>query len=102
MRRLLLLSALLATNTACTPMPPPKAHTTTPFPPRLAQCQPEPGQRFVGQTASEAVVKQAMAATGAKAVRVIKPGMMVTMDFRDDRLNLDVDEHGVIVSVRCG
>ena len=102
MRRLLLLTTLLATSTACTPMTPPKANTTTPFPPRVMRCQPEPGQSFIGQKVTEDVVARVLAATGATGVRVIKPGMMVTMDFRDDRLNLDVDEHGVIVSVRCG
>ncbi|MFT3897549.1 MAG: I78 family peptidase inhibitor [Thermomonas sp.] len=101
MKRLLLLSALLATSTACTPMPP-KAKATTPFPPRLAQCQADPGQGFVGQVASEDVVEQAKTATGANSVRVLKPGMAATMDFRDDRLNLMLDEHDMIVKVSCG
>jgi hypothetical protein len=98
---MLLLAALLATSTACTPMPP-KAKATTPYPPRLAQCQADPGQRFVGQAASEDIVEQAKTATGANSVRVLKPGMAATMDFRDDRLNLHLDEHDVIVQVSCG
>jgi hypothetical protein len=98
---MLLLAALLATSTACTPMPP-KAKATTPYPPRLAQCQADPGQRFVGQAASEDIVEQAKTATGANSVRVLKPGMAATMDFRDDRLNLHLDEHDVIVKVSCG
>ena len=93
--------ALLATSTACTPMPP-NAKPSKPFPPRLAQCQADPGQQYIGQTASDEVVAQAKAATGANSVRVLKPGMAATMDFRDDRLNLNLDEHGVIVSVSCG
>jgi hypothetical protein len=101
MKRTLLLAALLATSTACTPMPP-KAKATTPYPPRLAQCQADPGQRFVGQAASEDIVEQAKTATGANSVRVLKPGMAATMDFRDDRLNLHLDEHDVIVQVSCG
>ena len=56
MKRLLLLSALLATSTACTPMPP-NAKPSKPFPPRLAQCQADPGQRFVGQAASEDIAR---------------------------------------------
>lgn len=101
MKRLLLLPVLLATSTACTPMPP-KAKATTPFPPQVAQCQPDPGQAYVGQTASDEVVAQAKAATGANSVRVLKPGMAATMDFRDDRLNLMLDEHDVIVKATCG
>ena len=101
MKRLLLLSVLLATSSACTPMPP-KAKATTPYPPRLAQCQADPGQRFVGQAASEDIVEQVRVATGANSVRVLKPGEAATMDFRDDRLNLHLDDHGVIVTVSCG
>jgi hypothetical protein len=35
-------------------------------------------------------------------VRVIKPGMMVTMDYREDRVNLDVDDDNRVLNVRCG
>ena len=101
MKRLLLLSALLATSTACTPMPP-NAKPSKPFPPRPMRCQADPGQRFVGQAATDDIVEQARIATGATTVRVLKPGMMATMDFRDDRLDLHLDEHGVIASVTCG
>lgn len=101
MKRMLLLATLLATSTACTPMPP-NAKPSKPFPPRLAQCQADPGQRFVGQAASEDIVEQARGATGANSVRVLKPGEAATMDFRDDRLNLHLDEHGVIATVTCG
>lgn len=101
MKRLLLLSALLATSTACSSMPP-NAKPSKPFPPRLMQCQADPGQGYVGQVAGEDVVAQAKAATGATSVRVLKPGMAATMDFRDDRLNLHLDEHDVIVKVTCG
>ena len=101
MKRMLLFSALLATSTACTPMPP-NAKPSNPYPPRLAQCQADPGQQYVGQAASDDVVSQAQSATGAKTVRVLKPGMAATMDFRDDRLNLQLDDHDVIVKVSCG
>jgi hypothetical protein len=67
-----------------------------------ASCNAEGAQRFVGQTADAATVRSAMAASGAKAVRVIKPGMMVTMDFSGDRLNIRVDDADRIVAVNCG
>jgi hypothetical protein len=101
MRRLLPLVALLATSTACTPMPP-NAKPSKPFPPQVMRCQADPGQRYIGQAASEEVVAQAKAATGADTVRVLKPGMVVTMEFSDSRLNLRVDDHGVIEAVTCG
>jgi hypothetical protein len=38
----------------------------------------------------------------AEKVRVISPGDMVTMDYRPDRLNIDLDASGTIVALRCG
>jgi hypothetical protein len=35
-------------------------------------------------------------------VRHIHPGDQVTMDFRQDRLNIDIDAKGVITGLRCG
>jgi hypothetical protein len=67
-----------------------------------ASCRAEDAQRFVGQTADAATVQAAMTASGAKSVRVIKPGMMVTMDFNGVRLNLRVDEAGRILAANCG
>ena len=44
----------------------------------------------------------AMAASGAKVVRVLRPGMMMTMEYRGDRLNLRIDGQGKILSATCG
>ena len=65
-------------------------------------CDAEAAQRFVGQKGDEATVKAAVAASGAKAARVIKPDTMVTMDYRGDRLNIRVDGAGKIIAVTCG
>lgn len=35
-------------------------------------------------------------------LRLIKPGDMVTEDFRENRLNADLDAAGVITGLRCG
>lgn len=67
-----------------------------------AACKAEAAQRFVGRSANETVVKQAVAASGAKTVRVIPHDGMVTMDYRGDRLNIQLDEQGKIVSIACG
>ncbi|TQS73861.1 hypothetical protein ERN12_09140 [Rhodobacteraceae bacterium] len=34
--------------------------------------------------------------------RVEKPGSMLTMDYRPDRLRIQLDAHGKIVALRCG
>ena len=36
------------------------------------------------------------------SVRIISPGTPVTMDYSPTRLNIDLDEKGVIVDLRCG
>lgn len=56
----------------------------------------------IGQAATDAVVEQARNDAGAKMARVLKPGQMVTMEFMDGRLNIDVDDSNVITNVRCG
>lgn len=66
------------------------------------ECDAAPAQRYVGQKADSAVVQAALTATKAKQVRVIKPDMMVTMDFRSDRLNVRVDDDGKIIAITCG
>ena len=35
-------------------------------------------------------------------VRILKPGMAVTMDYRPDRLNIEISTEGVISRVFCG
>jgi len=37
-----------------------------------------------------------------RPVRIIPPNSAVTMDHRPDRLNIDIDEDGVITRIWCG
>jgi hypothetical protein len=85
--------------------PAPPTAATPPEPPApedvVMTCKAEKGQWAIGKIADEALVAKVMADTGSERVRVIKPGMMVTMDFREDRVNLDVDADNRVMSVRC-
>lgn len=36
------------------------------------------------------------------AIRVIRPGTMVTRDYRIDRLNVDLDDKDVVTKIYCG
>lgn len=65
-------------------------------------CNADAASGQVGQAATEATVERARTAAGARTVRVIPPDHMVTMDFIESRLNIDVDANNVIVGVRCG
>ncbi len=48
-------------------------------------------------TAREVIAK----ASGAKNIRWITPGMAVTMDYRQDRLNAKIDEAGKYSGFDC-
>ena len=80
-----------------------EAPAATPPGDASAQCNAAAAKAFVGREATEATVAEAQTAAGATgAVRVIKPGQPVTMDFRGDRLNVEVDERNGIVRITCG
>lgn len=66
------------------------------------ECHAERAQAAVGKTATAAVVEEARRSSGATIVRKLVPGQMVTMEFRADRLSLDVDANDVVTGVRCG
>jgi hypothetical protein len=77
--------------------------TATVAPPADAgACDDVQAQWLVGKTPAEADLLQAQKDAGASTTRVLKPGQAVTMEFRADRLNAEVDEKGVVSSVRCG
>ena len=65
-------------------------------------CDDKAAAAFVGQAISEDVAGRARAAAGARGVRVIRPGMAVTMDYREGRLNLHLDDDGRITRATCG
>lgn len=113
---LLLLSPLLLALAACSaPRDPDAAAGTTPpadapadpsptTPPADDEqtCNAEAARSAIGKTASEEVIEQARKDAGAATARTLAPGQVVTLEFRGDRLNLDVDGDNVVTGVRCG
>jgi len=105
----LVFALLLALGACATPLSEPAAASaaaaSTPPPdaeePAMT-CQADKGQKAVGQIADEPLVAQVKADTTSERVRVIQPGMMVTMDYREDRVNLEVDADNRVTVVRCG
>lgn len=59
-------------------------------------------QGYVGLRANDVTRQQVAEASRARTVRWIEPGMAVTMDYRADRLNGELDADGVIETLRCG
>ncbi|WP_213981816.1 I78 family peptidase inhibitor [Sphingomonas sp. dw_22] len=66
------------------------------------QCNANGLKRLIGQQRSPEAETLAKQLSNAKTVRWLEPGSVMTMDFRPDRLNLNVDEQGRITSARCG
>ena len=66
------------------------------------QCDASKLGDLIGKTATSAVVADAQQRSMSRTVRVIKPGMAVTMDYRTDRLNIDVTDRNVVTATRCG
>ncbi len=70
-----------------------------PTPPRadLSQCGGNALYVLVGQPATTLPDRG-----GWDVLRVIRPGMMVTMDYSATRLNVHVDGAGTILALDCG
>jgi len=96
---LLPMVVLLVSIGACATVPPPMSD---PMPPAAAACNAEGGRFAIGKSPTPDVVEQVRVQTGSSVVRVLHPGQVVTMDYRADRLNLDVNDRGAITGVRCG
>ena len=86
------------------PAPPPAGVAPAPPPNEgeVMKCVDTGTSWAIGQLADEAMVQRVRTETHSERVRVIKPGMAVTMDYREDRVNLDVDADNRILKVRCG
>lgn len=71
-------------------------------PPAGTQCTAQGLEPLIGQKRSAKVERAAKLGSGARTIRWITPDMMVTMDYREDRLNVHLGTDGRIGSVRCG
>ena len=57
---------------------------------------------FTGQPATTDLGARMLAQTGARHLRWVAKGMMVTMDFRADRLTVYLDEANRVERASCG
>jgi hypothetical protein len=65
-------------------------------------CKAESAQRFVGQKTSAEVGAAVLQATGARELRWLAPGMVVTMEYKYGRVGIAYDESNTITRVTCG
>lgn len=98
------IAVLALATAACTHTPAPQASSPAPAGPAampMAQCDAGKIEALLGTRFSAPVQAGAQRRSGARTVRVIRPGMAVTMDYRADRLNIQLDEAGTITQLRC-
>ena len=91
-------AALLA---ACAPQPPATVPAST-IAGASGACNAQAAQFAVSQVAGDALAEEARAKAGARRVRVVRPGQMITKGFDQGRLTLEVDEFDRVRRVVCG
>jgi hypothetical protein len=99
MRKLLVAIPLLlgACSTAPAPAETP-VHGETPG----HTCTQEGTDQFVGQTRSDEAGAAIKRVSNAAVLRWAPPGVMLTMDFRADRVTVWLDTADKITKIRCG
>ncbi len=90
-----LLLVLAGCATAPAPAPAPAG-------PGGGACNAAAAQFVVGRNADAAMQEAARLRSGARIVRTLRPGQVVTMESSGERLNLELDAGGRVVRVRCG
>ena len=95
-------SALLLTQIGCAPIQPPSEEAVPEKGSSGRTCAAGAAAALVGRAASTELGAEAMRLTGAGALRWIPPGAMVTMDYRTDRVNIELDATNRVTRIRCG
>ena len=58
--------------------------------------------RFVGQPATAALGSEMLRVSGARILRWLQPGQIVTMEFSPERLTVHLDSSNRVESASCG
>jgi ABC-type amino acid transport substrate-binding protein len=57
---------------------------------------------YLGQLPTTDAIAEIQKTVGHTRIRTIRPGDAVTMDYREDRLNIEIGDDGRIRLLRCG
>ena len=57
---------------------------------------------FAGRPATAELGTEVLRASGARTLQWVEAGTMVTMDFREDRVRVWLDEQNRVARVNCG
>ena len=66
------------------------------------RCDAAKAQGLIGRQATRELGAEALRLTGAGAMRWLAPGQIVTMEYRADRLGIQLDRENKVVAIRCG
>jgi hypothetical protein len=89
---------LLAACASASPVGTTPVHGVTPG----HKCEANGTDRFIGQMGSSTTGAGIMRATKAAVLRWSPPNTMLTMDYREDRVTVWLDETKKITKIRCG
>lgn len=87
------LAACAGGETPAGSSPPPSAAMT---------CNADAARSFVGQKATADLGAAVLKATGARTLRWGPPRSAMTMDYRQDRVNVMYDDASTVTQVTCG
>ena len=68
----------------------------------MASCSNESLAQFTGQPASQELGARMLAASGARVIRWVPKGGVVTMDYREDRITAYLDGSNRVERASCG
>ena len=98
MRYAILLSALSLAACATTPANPVVAEPAEP----AETCRGDALAGFVGHPYNAALGARMLSASKASKLRAVAKGMMITMDYREDRLTVYLDARNRVERASCG
>lgn len=97
MRRALVFAPALLAACSTAPAETP-VHGVTPG----HKCQTAGTDRFIGQPGTSATGAAIMRVSHAAVLRWAPPGVMLTMDYREDRVTVHLGPDGKVTEIKCG
>jgi hypothetical protein len=82
---------------ACSTVP-----TARPAQPVAGSCNAEGLANYVGREATAKTGGEIMRQSGARVVRWVPKGAMITMEFSADRVTINLDENNRVERINCG
>ena len=87
-----LAACTVATSDATADSPPPSSGT----------CRSEALAQFIGQPASEELGQRMLKASGARIIRWVPKGGVITMEFSPERVTVQLDGSNRVEGANCG